>query len=261
MKLYMIALMAGLMMSMAACKKQSPVEELGATSGRLRAEVRVTLSNRRPALEETVRVTASSWHTEDRISKVEFLHTLIEKFGVKLQLDNTTFSTWSSTDPVMVVTDTIKKNEVWKSVSSVNKELDNYFVTATNNYVISGDYTLFKPVPGTYAMEGQELLMKLSEEAFSILRNQLSFVIAVADYQKLFPNAPAANYTTSGTTRTGISDAGRAYLRANLTRQLLVDTGFKSLKKEGTLRAILTVRTIVDSGAAAEVVNEFESTF
>lgn len=245
---------------MMACKKESAIENLGSASNSgYNAELRVSLSTRAPALYDTVIVTASTWQKNDKIAKVEFLKTMIEKFGVTLELENTTIETWDDTAPLLIVTDTASKEEAFRTIN--NDELNNFFVTASNNYVIRTEFVDFKPFVGTYPANGAELLRQLPNEAFEILKSQLTFYIGVADYEKLFPSAPNDHYTMSGSSRTGISTVGKTYLKSNLTRQNLIDNGLKSITKIGTLTAIVTIKVTTEGGAVVTSQSSFSSTY
>ncbi len=248
-------------LALVSCEKDEPMEWLGKASDAYRPEVRLTVSNRTPELGETVTFTASTWHRNDKITSIELLHKLYEDFGVYFELETTKLNTWSETDPLMVVTDTIAKNTAWKSVPGEGKSLNDYFVTSTNNYVVQGEYAHFVPEGGAYSAEGEELLNQLPAEAYQILLNQLSYAITVAEFSKLFPDAPESSYTMSGTTRTGITPAGRAHLQSNLTKALLIERGFKAIRKVGKLHAVVTARVETSTGAAAEVSNQFNTTY
>ncbi|WP_299703259.1 hypothetical protein [uncultured Pontibacter sp.] len=260
-KLYRLFLIPVAALSLVACEKDEPIEMLGKYTDEYRPEVRMSLSNRNPELGDTVTFTVSTWQRNDKIAKIELLHKLYEDFGVYFELETTKLQTWSETDPLMVVTDTIAKNTAWRSVPEGGKTLNDYFVTSTNDYVVQADYTHFKPEGGTYSAEGEELLNQLPAEAYSILLNQLSYAISVAEYNNLFPEAPDSHFTMSGTTRTGISAEGRAYLQDNLSKALLIEKGFKTIRKEGALGSIVTARVTTDSGVSAQTSSEFKTTY
>ncbi|WEK19517.1 MAG: hypothetical protein P0Y49_22345 [Candidatus Pedobacter colombiensis] len=261
MKRYIMVLLAGLSLLTVSCKKNIPMENLGTSGGRYNPQLSVALSNKAPAFGETTVVTATTSQRNDKIAKVEFLHTLSERFGVQLSLTNVTIKTWDVTSPLMVVRDTIAKNVAWKTVSATDKSLDNYFVTSANNYVIPAEYSLFVQTDGKYKISGPDLLRQLPNEAFEIIKSQLTFVIGVADYVKLFPAAPDANFVITGGVKTSISDAGKIYLRQNLTRELLISNGLKEIKKIGVMAAAVTVTVTTVDGAQTSISNSFESTY
>lgn len=260
-KLYRLFLIPVAALALVSCEKDEPMEELGRASDSFRPEVRLALSNRTPELAEPVTFTVSAWHRNDNITSIELLHKLYEDFGVYFELETTKLTTWDETDPLMVVTDTIANNTAWKSVPGDGKSLNDYFITSTNNYVVQGEYTHFQPVGGAYSAEGEELLNQLPAEAYQILLNQLGYAITVAEFSNLFPDAPETSYTLTGTARTGISPAGRAYLQSNLTKALLLEKGFKAIRKVGKLHAVVTARVETDNGTATEVSNEFNTTY
>lgn len=248
-------------LALVSCEKDEPMEFLGTASDAYRPEVILSASNRTPALGEPVTFTVSTWQRNDEIAKIELLHKLYEDFGVYFELETTKLTTWSEDDPLMVVTDTIALNTPWKVAPGDGKSLNDYFVTSTNNYVVAEEYTHFEPVGGTYSTEGEALLNQLPTEAYQILLNQLSYAITVAEYAKLFPDAPESNYTLSGTTRTGISAEGRTYLQDNLSKALLIEKGFKTIRKEGALGSIVTARVTTNNGVVAEASSEFTTTY
>ena len=262
MKMYKILLLAGLICSILSCEKNSPLEELGASDGKFKAQLAVSLSNKTPALGDEIVVTATTSQKNDNIAKVEFMHTLTERFGVYLSLDNTVINTWDDTDPILVVRDTIVKDEVWKTVANGSADaLDDYYLTRENNFVIPADYSLFVQRNGKYDLAGVSLLQQLPGEAFEILKSQLAKNIKVAEYVKLFPAAPDENYVLTGTTKTGISSIGKTFLRSNLSRQNLIDNGLKDIHKEGVIRSSVNVRVTTGTGTISEVSNSFESAY
>lgn len=262
MKIKNIFWIASIPFLMMGCKKESPLEDLGGSlNNDYRAELRVSLDKRVPLLGDTVEFTASTWQKNDKIKQVAFLKTLVEKFGIIFELDNTSFNTWDATNPVLVVTDTIQNKVSFKTVTSSNKELDNYYVTSSNNYVVDAEFTDFKLIDGAYPASGNNLLLQLSTEAFEILKSQLAYHISVADYAKLFPTAPVTNYTLSGSTRVGISTTGKNYLRENLTKQQLINNGIKQIKKNGRFYATVTVEVTTENGAVTNIANSFESVY
>jgi hypothetical protein len=261
MKRYIMVLLTGLSLLTLSCKKNIPMEDLGKPGGEFNAQLSVALSNKTPALGVTTVVTATTSQRNDKIAKVEFLHTLSERFGVQLSLANVTIKTWDVTSPLMVVRDTMVKDVVWKTVSAADKSLDNYFVTSANNYVIPEPYSLFVRIDGKYDFSGPGLLRLLPDEAFEIIKSQLTFVIGVADYVKLFPAAPDANFVITGGVKTSVSDVGKIYLKQNLTRELLISNGLKEIKKMGAITATVTVTVTTVDGAQTSVSNSFESTY
>ncbi|MCD0487455.1 hypothetical protein LPB86_04395 [Pedobacter sp. MC2016-14] len=261
MKKHKIVLLLALTMLMFSCKKKSPLEDLGTSTGKFNAQLAVSLSNRTPLVGEAIVVTATTGQRNDKIAKVEFIHTLSERFGVQLSLDNATINTWSTTNPTMVLRDTIAKEIVWNTVNGGNGGLNNYYITTDNNYVVPMPYTLFVQTDGKYKLTGSELLLSLPDESFEIIKSQLTFVIGVADYSKLFPGMPDTHYVIASGVKTGVSALGKTYLRENLTRNILISNGMKEIRKKGMLVATVTVRVTTEAGAQTSVSNSFESVY
>ncbi|WP_256012630.1 hypothetical protein [Desertivirga xinjiangensis] len=245
-----------------SCKKNNPIEEIGALGGGHKAQLSVSLSNRTPALGDIVVVTATTSHKSDKITKVEFSHTLSERFGIYLSLDNTVINTWHDTNPILIVRDTIVNNDIWKTVSSgAADDLENYYRTNENYFVIPARYTLFAQRAGKYDLAGPGLLLQLPDEAFEILKSQLARTIKVSEYARLFPTAPDGNYVMTAGTKTAISAIGKAFLRSNLSKQNLIDNGLKEIHKEGVMAASVNVRVTTENGIIKETSNSFESAY
>lgn len=260
MKIIKLLILSGFLAGiLSSCEKDNPVADLGTNSGAYRAGLTVAFSGATLEPEDTLTVTATTSHRNDKISKVEFLHTLYEKFGVIMELNNgTRVVTWTESDPNMVVTDTVINNGVWNSVSSENNELNNYYQTETGKYVIRAQYDLFNSEGSKYPNE-VGLLTLLPEEAFAILKNQLAYAVTVKDFEQLFPDADDSNFTVTGGVRTGISTTGREYFKQGLTKSLLQGTGFKEIKKAGKIYAVVTVRVTAEGNAVSEVSRNFEA--
>lgn len=261
MKKHKIVLLLALTMLMFSCKKKSPIGDLGTSTEKFSAQLAVSLSNRTPVVGEAIVITATTAQLNDKIAKVDFLHTLSERFGVQVILDNATINTWSTTAPTMVLRDTIARNAVWGTVLSGARALDNYYVTAGNNYVLPMPYTLFVQTDGKYKLTGSELLLSLPNESFEIIKSQLTFVIGVADYSKLFPGMPDTHYVITSGVKTAVSSLGKTYLRENLTRNILINNGLKEIRKKGMLVSTVTVRVTTEAGVQTSVSNSFESVY
>ncbi|RRN77795.1 hypothetical protein EIM50_17805 [Pseudoxanthomonas sp. SGD-10] len=135
--------------------------------------------------------------------------------------------------------------------------MNNYFVTSTNNYVVNGVFKNFGPTD----LEDGDLIQVLPNEAFEILKNQLSSKITVADYLVLFPTAPNEHFVMSGANKTAVSAIGKAYLIANLDRNGLINGGLVSAKKAGTILTKLTVKVVAENQTVSSVSNDFETPY
>lgn len=261
MRLYKAFLLSLGVLSLAACEQDEPLEELGKAQDNYRPEVRMTASNRAPEVGDTITFTVTTWQRNDDIAKVELLQKVYEDFGLYFELDKTVVETWNPDAPVLVVTDTIYNDAAWATFPEEGRTLNSYYVTSNNAYVLQGEYLGFTPENSNYSPEGEELLDQLPQEPYNILLNQLSYAITVEEYEHLFPEAGDENYTMTGTSRTGISSAGRTYLQQNLTKQLLKEKGFKELRKVGDLHAEITARVTTAAGAVSEIRSEYETTY
>lgn len=253
MKINKIFLIAVLAIFMLACKKESPIEHIGSATGNdeHRASLRVTLNNRTPSVGDSIVVTATTWHVLDQINKVDFLRTVVEKYAVNLELNNTSLNSWlDDKTPAFLIVDSLHKEELWQSVSGNN--LNRYFETISDAYVIRQVYKEFKPAE----LKDAALINAISDEAFRSLKDHLSRNINVLDYKTLFPTAPATDITGSV-----LSANGRNNLNANLTRQLLINNVLKSAYKKGDLILSLKVKVSAQKTSGNEVVNVFQTKY
>lgn len=250
MRFYKIFLVAGLAIGMLSCKKESPITDLGnpTASNSARATLRVTLNNRAPAIGDSIIQTASTWHVNDKIDKIEFSETVVEKFAVNITLANTTLNSVVDAKPVFLVVDSVAKNNIYRTINNQNNEFNSFFETFSDAYVIRDAYKKFIPKD----IKDADLINSLTDEGFASLKNHLGFNINVADYRILFPSAPSTHI--SGAV---LSATGRENLNANLTKQLLITNGLRTATKKGDLIVSLKVKVFSETTASNEVVNVF----
>lgn len=250
MKKYIVFLLAGVALTFSSCKKESPLESLGHSNGAVQASLRVTLNDRNPLPGSDIIITASTWHINDEIETVEFYKTSLEKYTVNLELENTELNNWKSGEnPVFLIADSLVNNELWKTVGK--SELNSYFQTVADAYVIRQVYEDFNPVQ----LEGVDLINSLTDSDFASLKSSLSNNINPADYRIMFPTAPASDIQGAV-----LSTAGKLNLVTNLTKTLLIDN-MKSAYKTGQLIAQLRVKVTAKGNAVSEVNNEFQSKY
>lgn len=236
-----------------SCKKNDPITELGTTNGEFAATLRVSYNNTRPALDDTLIVTASVSQRNDRFDKVTFSETVFETFGIDLQLlKGTAIKTKEETFSTLLITDTIKNKVAWKEVKRT--ELDDYWVTVSNNYVIRANYEV-KKAAGIYPNDAT-LIGKLPDNEFAILKGILAYSITKDDYLSLFPGAPAAHFTTSGTY--ALTTVGMENLKTNLTRAALLPI-VKSTVKIGLYSVKIDVDAITPTGATTSTTRTFDN--
>lgn len=245
---------------LASCEKNDPITELGTTNGEFSAQLSVSYNNTRPAIGDTVIVTASTWQRDDKFDKVVFYETIFESFGIELDLQKgTSIKTKdqvlnSNTYSTLILTDTIKSKAVWHTVLA--KDLDNYWVTSSNNYVIRVPYEV-KRIDGKYPSDNT-LITSLSSSDFSILKSLLAYSITKEDYLLLFPNAPTNHFTNGGTYV--LSTIGMSNLRDNLTSDKLLGIT-KSVVKKGSYNVTMNVESITPTGAiTSATARTFENT-
>lgn len=236
-----------------SCKKNDPITELGTTNGEFAATLRVSYNNTRPAIDDTLIVTASVSQRDDRFDKVVFSETVFETFGIDLQLmKGTAIKTKEETFSTLLITDTIKTKTAWKEVNRT--QLDDYWVTVSNNYVIRGDYEV-KQATGMYPND-VTLVDKLPDNEFAILKGILAYSISKDDYLSLFPGAPATHFTTSGTY--ALTALGMENLKNNLTKAALLPI-VKSTVKIGLYSVKIDVDAITPTGATTSTTRTFDN--
>lgn len=236
-----------------SCKKNDPITELGTTNGEFAATLRVSYNNTRPAFEDTLIVTASVAQRDDRFNKVTFSETVFETFGINLQLlKGTAFKTKEETYATLLVTDTIKSKTAWKDVQRA--QLDDYWVTVSNNYVIRAEYKV-KQMSGKYANDAT-LINGLPNNEFAVLKGILAYSITKDDYLSLFPGSPATHFTTSGTY--ALTALGMENLKMNLTKALLLPI-VKSVTKIGLYSVKIDVDAITPTGATTSTTRTFDN--
>lgn len=262
-----MALLALVVLS--SCEKNEPLTDLESRSGDFIPLVRTGLSNRNPLVGDTVIFTTTTWQKNDEIRVVHALHTLYEDFGLIFQTPNHEIITNETGNIRLVVTDTmVSKAPFFTTSAGVNSnieedktKLDLFFNTVQNAYVVPAQYTRFKAAETNYPLEGDGLLDALKEGDFRTLVSLLAAVVGVTDYTRYFPDAPNAHFTMSGANRTGVSAVGRAYMRENLTKEILKTKGYKMIRKQGRLGAILTASVVNISGAKAEFSNTIQANY
>lgn len=254
-------LYAIILLVLVACKKEEPIDFLADRTGGFVAELRTGLSNRNPQVTDTVVLTATTWHRDDDIRKVEFTHTLFEEFGLVFELNTTKFTTNDPDDTRLIVTDTIRSKQAWFTTDTVKGGLNSFYNTEANAYVVFSSFTDFDLESANFPIEGDELIDKLSNVDFRLLTGQLSQVLTVAEYLSFFPAAPDEHFTFTGANKTGLTEAGRSNLRANLTKSLLKTTGYKSIRKKGSLSAILYAVVTTGTGAVTELSNTIKANY
>lgn len=235
-----------------SCKKNDPITELGTTNGEFAGTLRVSYNNTRPAIGDTLVITAAVSQRDDRLDRVVFYETVFETFGMTLQLEKGT--SLETRIPIkdsstLMITDTIKVKSIWKEVLRTN--LDDYWVTVSNQYVVRGDYKVNK-LEGKYPND-MSLINELSDNDFDVLKSLLAYAINRDDYLSLFPGAPATHYTTTGLTQLGIN-----HLKANLTKAILLPA-VKSVIKTGIYSVIIEVDVITPTGATTTATRTFDN--
>lgn len=233
---------------LSSCEKNDPITELGTTNGEFSAQISMSFNNTRPGIGDTVVVTVSTWQRDDKFDKVEFQETIFETFGIEMSLEKGTaistidVASGNNTFSTLVLNDTIKNMAVWKSV--VAQELDQYWVTVSNNYVIRSEYELER-LDGKYPSD-VTLISSLSETDFGVLKSILAYGITADDYLLLFPDAPETHFTNGGTY--ALTSLGINNLKDNLTKEALVPI-ISNIAKKGNYNVQMDARVITPTGA------------
>ncbi|SFC43332.1 hypothetical protein SAMN05421747_1118 [Parapedobacter composti] len=232
----------------AGCEKNDPITELGISNGEYTAELRVTYDNTRPAIGDTVIVTASTWQRDDRYDNITFYETIYETFGLDITLEHgSNFRTVAETYTTLSVTDTILAKRAWQTIS--HDELMQYWVTNTNNYVIPGEYVITMQ-EGKYPSNGS-LIEALPDNEWQVLKSIVAYNINGTDFEAIFPDAP--DETVSGAT---VTAEGRAYVRNNLSRQELAGS-VTQISKLGTYNVVIEVEATTPTGAITATTRTF----
>ncbi|TDQ75368.1 hypothetical protein [Sphingobacterium yanglingense] len=260
MKRLIYTLLIGAAFGLSSCEKNDPITDLGDTNGEFSANISVSYSNTKPLIGDSTIVTVQTWQRDDKFDKVEFYQTIFESFGLELrlnkgtsidtkdqQINNNPYST-------LILSDTIKSKEVWNTILA--KDLDQYWVTSSNNYVIRAQYKVER-IDGKYPSNAN-LISALSDVDFGVLKSLLAYGITKDDYLTLFPSAPADHFTTGGTYV--LTTKGMDNLRDNLTREQLKSI-VKSLNKKGTYNVTIDASVKTPTGAVTSVPSRlFENT-
>lgn len=239
-------------MFMISCKKNDPIAELGDTNNEFASQLRVTYNNTKPAIGDTLIVSASSWQRDDKFQKVAIYETLVESFGIDMTLTNgTRVLTTTADESTIMVVDTISNKNVLLEVQAA--DLDKYWVTSSNNYVVNYSY-MVKVKDGKYAND-ITLIDKISEANFGSLKSILSYSISKSDYLLLFASAPATDFSTSGAYV--LSTAGMTNLKQNLTRAKL-KTIVKAIKKIASYNLTIDVASVTPTNTTTAATRTFD---
>lgn len=249
-------MLATLVVLLVSCKKNDPITELGDSDGEYYPMLRVTYSSNLPNVGDSVVVTASTWQRDDKIAKVEMTETAIEMFGLDFKMKKGTHVlTLDREDKLelLVITDTISNNVPWFEVNNTNNELNKYFVTESNNYIIQVPY-VFELKTAKY-VDDASVINELNSDEFNVLKSILAYAINQEDYKEIFPSAPSDHYSTGAY---ALSKLGMDNLKENLTKQMLVNS-IVSFKKVGDFSSKITINVITPSGAVKSSSNSFQA--
>lgn len=246
------------LLAILACEKNDPMTELGTTNGEYAAQLRVTYNNTRPAIGDTLITTASTWQRDDKYDKVMFYETIYETFGLEFSLENgSSINTQEIevdgvTFPAMLITDTIKNRTLIQTINA--SDMDSYWVTATNNYVIRNEYILER-LDGDYSGDAS-VITRLSDVEFGVLKSLLAYNITRNDYLALFPDAPNTHFAASG--NYVLNQTGIDYLKANLTREMLTPL-VSNMEKRGVYSIRIEVEAITPTGTTTSTSRTFDN--
>lgn len=242
--------------SLFSCEKNDPLSELGETNGQYAAALTVSYNTTKPLVGDTVVVTASTWQKDDKIAKLMMTETIVEDFGIDLKLENgTVIKTFDSEakESFLKIADTTVNDRVWFEIDNSNNQLNNYFVTLTNNYVVRARYP-FEIKEGKYSND-LNLISQISESDFAVVKSLLAYRITAADYIAIFPDAPSNHFTNGGTYV--LTSLGMGYLRENLSKELIIPY-LLEVKKVGTYQVGITTSVSTPTGALSSSSTTFE---
>ena len=249
---YIAFLIVGLFMM--SCKKNNPISELGNTNGEFASELTVTYNNTKPAIGDTLVISASTWQRDDKFKKVNLYETVVESFGLQMTLNNgSSIITKTADESTLTVIDSIAKKSVILEVKDI--DLDKYWATSTNNYVIRYPY-IVKVKTGKYPNDAS-LINQLSDTDFSVVKGLLAYTITKADYLVFFPGSPTTHFTTGGTY--ALTALGMANLKQNLTKTALI-ANVLTLKKIGSYNLTVNVEAMTLTNTITSSTRTFDIT-
>ena len=249
-----IGILSICLLALASCKKNDPITELGSTNNEFASQLRVTYNNTRPVFGDTLIVSASTWQRDDKFQKVAFYETLVENVGIQLTLKNgTSIITKTNDEATLVLVDSIAKKQVALEVKAT--DLDKYWVTSTNNYVINHPYKVERKT-GKYPNDAT-LINGMSDNEFNTLKGLLAYTMTRNDYLALFPTAPTTHFTTGGTYV--LSATGMKNLRDNCTRAMLVAI-VNTIKKVGNYSITIDVNAVTPTNTITAATRTFDIT-
>lgn len=235
-----------------SCKKNDPIADLGTTNNEYAAQLRVSYNNTKVNFGDTLIVTASTWQRDDRFQKVGIYDNIVESFGIDMTLKQGTHIITKSDDvSTLTVVDSIVRKNVLLEVGSA--QMDNYWVTHTNNYVIPYEYEV-EHRDGSYPND-PSLITKLNDQEWDILKGLLAYNITKADYLLLFPTATPDHFTNGGTYV--LSAKGMANLKAELERDMLVPI-VTDLKKVGNYSIVIDVDAVTPTNTKTSSSRTFD---
>lgn len=241
------------------CKKNDPIADLGDTNGEYVAMLNVSYNINQPSLGDTVIVTASTWQKDDKIASLEMTETVVEKLGIKLKLKHgTDINTLDMEKNVatLVITDSILVNNPWYVIKNDNNQLNAFFETITNNYVVRAKYP-YERKEGNYPLDNT-LVTSLNDADFEVLKSILAYSIIALDYKELYPNAPASHFATNGAYV--LSQEGINNLKATLTKQMLAGI-IEESNTTGVYNVELATSVYTPTGAVRTVSRNFQTNF
>ncbi|TWI17524.1 hypothetical protein [Sphingobacterium siyangense] len=243
--------------SVVSCKRNDPIGDLGETNGQYVAMLNVSYDINKPVFGDTLTVTASTWQRDDKISSLEMTETVVQKFGVNLTLQKGTVlntNDLESSASTLVVTDTILNKVPWFSIKNDNDQLNAYFETVTNNYIVRAKYP-FELNEGHYPNDNT-LIENLKDVDFEVLKSILAYRIKADDYRLLYPDAPSTDFTSGGVY--DLTQAGINNLKSTLTKKML-SIVLASCAKSGTFHVDIVTNVYTATGASRSVTRNFQT--
>lgn len=249
-----IGILSICLLVLTSCKKNDPITELGSSNNEFASQLRVTYNNTRPAFGDTLIISASTWQRDDKIQKLVIYETVVENIGLQLALRNgTTITTKTADESTLTLVDSISKKAVAFEVQA--GDLDRYWVTTTNNYVVNYQYKV-APKVGKFSNDAT-LIDAINDVEFNILKGLLAYNITRNDYLALFPSAPTTHFTAGGTYV--LTAAGMTNLRANCTKAMLIAV-VNTIKKVGNYSITIDVNAVTPTNTITAATRTFDIT-
>lgn len=253
-----ILLIFALGMGLMACEKNDPITDLGSLTGNV-TPFNLLAQMPDAKVDDTLNLRTVCWAINDDIKDVSFFYK-----GFKLKNYTLKLGMMVNNAPVVLSAaykpDTLKiETTLIKSYPEEGTSLNDFYQTIENAYVIVHPFV----VPADYTLsnlEGADVVEEMSDQTFGVLVGQLSLQMTRAIVLKLFPSAPAScfEFNDQGFYTGNLTEAGFAYVRNNMTREILVEHLMEAKVEDNTSGTIESVATIAVTNASTTSSRNFK---